>query len=59
MSDVKVSGNLGCSDHEIVLFLRSPREILRAAKRVQGKLTVLDFRRTGFGLFRDLLFSVP
>jgi len=50
----KLKGSLGCSDHEIVVF-----RILRATRRVHSKLTTLDFRRAGFGLFRDLLGRVP
>ena len=34
-------------------------KILRAASRVHSKLTTLDFRRAGLGLFRDLLGRVP
>ncbi|PKU45851.1 a-kinase anchor protein 7 isoform gamma [Limosa lapponica baueri] len=33
-------------------------KILRAARRVHGKLTTLAFRRTDFGLFMDLLGMV-
>jgi len=51
---VKLKGSRGCSDHEIVGF-----KILRAARRVHGKLTALDFRRADFGVFRDLLGRVP
>ncbi|GAB0189068.1 mitochondrial enolase superfamily member 1 [Grus japonensis] len=52
--NVKLKGSLGCSDHEMVEF-----RILRAARRARSKLTTLDFRRTDFGLFRDLLGRVP
>ena len=34
-------------------------KILRASRRVHSKLTLLDFRRADFGLFRDLLGRVP
>ncbi|GAB0177853.1 hypothetical protein GRJ2_000250600 [Grus japonensis] len=54
VGDVKLKGSLGCSDHEMVEF-----RILRAAKKVHSKLTTLDFRRAGFGLFRDLLGRKP
>ncbi|GAB0193175.1 hypothetical protein GRJ2_001782800 [Grus japonensis] len=54
VGNVKLKGSLGCSDHEIVEF-----KILRAARRVCSKLTTLDFRRADFGLFRDLLGTVP
>ncbi|GAB0203811.1 hypothetical protein GRJ2_002846700 [Grus japonensis] len=54
VGDVKLKGSLGCSDHEMVEF-----RILRAARRACSKLTTLDFRRAGFGLFRDLLGRIP
>ncbi|GAB0204603.1 hypothetical protein GRJ2_002925900 [Grus japonensis] len=54
VENVKLKGSLGCSDHEMVDF-----KILRAARRAHSKLTILDFRRAGFGLFRDLLGRVP
>ncbi|GAB0204607.1 mitochondrial enolase superfamily member 1 [Grus japonensis] len=54
VGDVKLKGSLGCSDHEMVEF-----RILRAARKVCSKLNTLDFRRAGFGLFRDLLARIP
>ncbi|GAB0204405.1 mitochondrial enolase superfamily member 1 [Grus japonensis] len=54
VGDVKLKGSLGCSDHEMVEF-----RILRAARRVHGKLAILDFRRADFDLFRDLLGRIP
>jgi len=33
--------------------------ILRAARRIHSKFTILDFRKADFGLFRDLLSRVP
>ncbi|GAB0208385.1 mitochondrial enolase superfamily member 1 [Grus japonensis] len=54
VGDVKLKGSLGCSDHEMVEV-----KILRAARRAHRKLTTLDFRRAGFGLFRDLLGRIP
>ncbi|GAB0203802.1 hypothetical protein GRJ2_002845800 [Grus japonensis] len=54
VGDVKLKGSLGCNDHEMVEF-----KILRAARRAHRKLTTLDFRRAGFGLFRDLLGRIP
>ncbi|GAB0204485.1 hypothetical protein GRJ2_002914100 [Grus japonensis] len=54
VGDVKLKGSLGCSDHEMVEF-----RILRAVRRVHSKLTILDFRRADFGLFRDLLGRIP
>ncbi|GAB0190799.1 hypothetical protein GRJ2_001545200 [Grus japonensis] len=54
VGDVKLKGNLGCSDHEMVEF-----RILRAARRAHSKLTTLDCRRADFGLFRHLLGRIP
>ncbi|GAB0176939.1 mitochondrial enolase superfamily member 1 [Grus japonensis] len=54
VGDVKLKGSLGCSDHEMVEF-----KILRAVRRAHSKLTTLAFRRADFGLFRDLLGSIP
>ncbi|GAB0208094.1 hypothetical protein GRJ2_003275100 [Grus japonensis] len=54
VGDVKLKGSLGCSDHEMVEF-----KILRAARRAHSKLPTLDFRRTDFGLFRDLIARIP
>ncbi|PKU42977.1 hypothetical protein llap_6738 [Limosa lapponica baueri] len=54
VGNVKLKGNLGCSDHEMVEF-----KILWAGRREHSKLTTLDFRRAHFGLFRDLLGKLP
>jgi len=54
VGNVKVKGSLGCSDHEMMEF-----KILRAARRVCSKLTILNFRRADFGLLRDLLGRIP
>ncbi|GAB0208807.1 mitochondrial enolase superfamily member 1 [Grus japonensis] len=54
VGNVKLKGSLGCSDHKMVEF-----KILRAVRRALSKLTTLDFRRAGFGLFRDLLGRIP
>ncbi|KAK4832489.1 hypothetical protein QYF61_023536 [Mycteria americana] len=40
VGDVEVKGSLGCSDLEMVVF-----RIMKAERRVKGKLTTLDFRR--------------
>ena len=53
VGNVKLKGSLGYSDHEVVEF-----KILRAVRKAHSKLTTLDFRRTDFGLFRDLLGRV-
>ncbi|GAB0180798.1 hypothetical protein GRJ2_000545100 [Grus japonensis] len=54
VGDVKLKGNLGCSDHKMVEF-----RILKAVRRAHSKLTTLDFSRADFGLFRDLLGRIP
>lgn len=54
VGNVKVKGGLGCSDQGKVEF-----KILRAERRVDSNLTVLDFMRADFGLFRDLLGKLP
>ncbi|GAB0206090.1 hypothetical protein GRJ2_003074600 [Grus japonensis] len=54
VGNVKLTGSLVCSDHEMVEF-----RILRAVRRAYTKLTTLDFRRADFGLFRDLLGRIP
>ncbi|PKU47795.1 hypothetical protein llap_1904 [Limosa lapponica baueri] len=51
--DVKTGGSLGCSDHEIVDF-----RILRQRSKAISRITTLDFRRTNFGLFEDLLSGI-
>ena len=54
VGDAKLKGSLRGSDHKTVEF-----KILRAPRRAHSKLTTLDFRRAGFGLFRDLLGRLP
>lgn len=51
--NTKVKGSLGCRDHIMVKL-----KILRPEKRAHSKLTSIDFRRAGFGLFKDLLIRV-
>ena len=53
VSNAKLKGSFGCSDHKTVLF-----KILTASKRVCSKLATLDFRSTDFELFRELLGRV-
>jgi len=53
MSDEKLKGSLGYSDHEMVEF-----KVLRASKRVCSKLTTVDLRRVDFNLFGELLGRV-
>ncbi|GAB0192622.1 hypothetical protein GRJ2_001727500 [Grus japonensis] len=51
---VKVKGNLSYSaDHKMVEF-----RILRKVRRVKSKITALNFKRSNFGLFRDLFGRV-
>ncbi|GAB0208892.1 hypothetical protein GRJ2_003354900 [Grus japonensis] len=54
VGDVKVEGSLGCRDHEMVEF-----RILRGRSRAVSRITALDFRRANFGLFKDLLGTIP
>lgn len=51
--DVKVGGNLRCSDHEMPEF-----RILREGSRAKSKTTTLNFMRADFGRFLDLLGRV-
>ena len=53
MGNVKLKGSLGCSGHAVVEY-----KILRAVRRAQSKLTILNCRRADFGLFRNLLARV-
>lgn len=52
MRDVKAKCSLGCGDHEMVF------RVLRGGSWAKVKITMLDFRRAGFGLFRHLLDTV-
>ncbi|KAJ7395822.1 hypothetical protein BTVI_151167 [Pitangus sulphuratus] len=52
VGNMKLKGSLGCSDHEMV-------EFLRAARRVHSKLTPLAFRRAHFGLSKRLPGGIP
>ncbi|GAB0204618.1 mitochondrial enolase superfamily member 1 [Grus japonensis] len=54
VGDVKAGGSLGCSDHETVEF-----RILHGSSRAVSRIRSLDFRRTNFGLFKDLLGRIP
>jgi len=51
VSNVKLKGSFGCSEHKMVEF-----KILRVPKRVLSKLATLDFRKVE--LFRELLGRV-
>ncbi|RMC14044.1 hypothetical protein DUI87_09131 [Hirundo rustica rustica] len=54
LGNVKHKGSSGCSDHEMVEF-----KILRAARRVNSKLTSLELRQEDLHLFVDLIGRVP
>lgn len=47
-------GRSGCSNREMVVF-----GILRRMNEANSRITVLDFRKTHFGLFRELLQRIP
>lgn len=47
--DVKVRGNLGYGDHEVVEF-----KILYGRSKAQSRIGTLDFWRANFDLFWDL-----
>lgn len=51
---MKVKGSPVCLQHKMLEF-----RILRAVRRVKSKLTALDFRKTGCGLFKDLFGRPP
>lgn len=51
--DVKVQGNLGCSDHNMLEF-----NINRQRSRVISKISTLGLKRTNFALFKTLLRSI-
>ena len=53
MSNVKLRGGLGCSDHKMVEL-----KIPRVSKRVCSRLATLDLRRADFERFRELLGRV-
>ncbi|PKU40303.1 glycerol kinase [Limosa lapponica baueri] len=54
VGNVKLKRSLDCSDHEMVEF-----KILRAVRKAQSKFNALDFRKTDFGLLKDLLGRIP
>lgn len=52
--DPKFGRTLGCRDHEMVLL-----RILRGGNKARSQITILEFRRADFGLFRNLLGRIP
>ncbi|XP_074451776.1 uncharacterized protein LOC141746694 [Larus michahellis] len=55
VEDIKVGGNLGCSDHEMIEF----RIMGTTHKTSRSKITTLYFRRANFDLFKKLLGEIP
>jgi len=53
VKDVKAGGSPSCSDHEMVEF-----RILNGGSSAINRITILDFRRANFGLFKDLLGGI-
>ena len=49
VEDVKVSGRLSCSDHEMLNF-----RILCGGSRGISRIKTLDLRRAEFALFKEL-----
>jgi len=54
VGDVVFGGHLGLSNHEMIEFL-----VCGEVKRGESKITILDFQRADFGLFRMLVERVP
>ena len=54
VENVKAGGRLGCSNHEMVEF-----RILCGRSRAIIRIKTLDFRRSNFGLLKDLLGGIP
>ncbi|PKU45830.1 rna-directed dna polymerase from mobile element jockey-like [Limosa lapponica baueri] len=54
MEDVKVGGNLGCSDHVKIEF-----RIVGSTRKPISRTDTLDFRRANFNLFKKLLGEIP
>ncbi|KAK4830768.1 hypothetical protein QYF61_013257 [Mycteria americana] len=54
ISDVKIRGSLGCSDHALVEFV-----VLRDMGQVKSKVRTLNFRKEKFQLFKELFNRTP
>ncbi|GAB0178027.1 hypothetical protein GRJ2_000268000 [Grus japonensis] len=52
--DVKTGGSLGCSNHALVEFT-----ILRNMGQLRSRIRTLNFRRTNFQLFKELVDGTP
>ncbi|TRZ05888.1 hypothetical protein HGM15179_021217 [Zosterops borbonicus] len=54
IEDVKAEGSLGCSDHKMVEL-----RILHGGSKALSRTRTLNFWRTNFSLFNDLLRGIP
>ncbi|PKU37685.1 rna-directed dna polymerase from mobile element jockey- hypothetical protein [Limosa lapponica baueri] len=54
VEDIKVGGNLGCSDHGKIEF-----RIMGSTRKTTSRTETLDFRRANFDLFKKLLGEIP
>ncbi|KAK4806963.1 LOW QUALITY PROTEIN: hypothetical protein QYF61_027330 [Mycteria americana] len=54
ISDVKIGGSLGCSDHALVEFT-----VLRDMGQARSIVRTLNFRKANFQLFKELVSSAP
>ncbi|KAK4828824.1 hypothetical protein QYF61_000881 [Mycteria americana] len=54
ISDVKIGGSLGCSDHALVEFA-----VLRDMGQAKSKVRTLNFRKANFQLFKELVNRTP
>jgi len=53
-SDMKTGGSLGCSDHTLVEFT-----VLRDMGKAASTVRTLNFRKTNFQLFKELVSRTP
>jgi len=54
ISDIKIGGSLGCSDHALVKFT-----VLRDVGKVRSMVRTLNFRKANFQLFKELVSRTP
>lgn len=54
IKEVKIGGNLNCSDHTLVKFV-----ISRNMSLAKSKVRTLDFQRAIFKPFKDLADEIP
>jgi len=50
IGDIKIGGSLGCSDHTLVELA-----VLRDTGQAKSKVRTLNFRKTNFQLFKELV----